>query len=62
VRMTRDYDALDVAVNREWVVVLRIRVMEEVARTIMVIGEDPKEVKGIFCRITLHSFYSSEAV
>jgi hypothetical protein len=46
VRLTPDYDALDVAMNREWFMILRRGAMTEVIRTMMVISEEPKNVKG----------------
>jgi len=55
VRVTLDYDALDVAMNHMRVVVLRRGVKENVVGTIMVIGQRPKDVKGE-STIRVHSF------
>jgi len=46
VRLTPDYDILDVTLNHERVMVLRRGMTTEVAGAIVVIGEDPKDVKG----------------
>jgi len=46
VRLTPYYDALDIVVNRERVMVMRRGAITEAVGTIVVIGEELKDVNG----------------